>query len=91
MLPFQLYDFKSILEEELDIITWHPTDEQLEEMFNQISKLTGEESIFEVENIVQHIYKKPIIRMICNGLNTSKASALLAKIQSQKNNNQQSR
>ncbi len=74
MLSFQVFLFKKALEEELDIIKWHPTNEQLEEMFNEIKKLSGNESITEVENIVHRIYKKPITRMICNGLNTSKAS-----------------
>ncbi|HGU8383312.1 TPA: S-(hydroxymethyl)glutathione dehydrogenase [Escherichia coli] len=91
MLSFQVFLFKKALEEELYIIKWHPTNEQLEEMFNEIKKLSGNESITEVENIVHRIYKKPITRMICNGLNTSKASSLLAKIQSQSNNTQQKR
>lgn len=91
MLSFQVFIFKKALEEELNIVKWHPTNEQLEEMFNEISKLTGSEDISEVEHIVHSIYKKPISRMVFNGLNTSKASALLAKIQTQTNNNQQSR
>ncbi|MFI0623581.1 hypothetical protein ACH32W_19085 [Escherichia coli] len=36
MLSFQVFLFKKALEEELDIIKWHPTNEQLEEMFNEI-------------------------------------------------------
>ena len=77
---FNLFLFKKAIEEELNIVEWNPNTEQLGEMRNEILKLNGDEDIFEVEKIVFSIYKEPIKQMIFNGLDTSKASSLLAKI-----------
>ncbi|WP_233962023.1 S-(hydroxymethyl)glutathione dehydrogenase [Pectobacterium versatile] len=91
MSSFNLVQFKKVLEEELNIIKWEPTENELKEIFNEILKLNNSDGVFEVEKIVSRVYKKNIIRISVNGLNTSKASSLLAKIQSQTNNNQQKR
>ncbi len=79
-LSFNFFLFKKAIEEELNIVEWHPTTEQLQRMKSELSKLNGSEDIFEVEKIVFSIYKEPIKQMFFNGLNTSKASSLLAKI-----------
>lgn len=49
-------------------------------MRSEILKLNGDEDIFAVNKIVFSIYKEPIKKMVSNGLDTSKASSLLAKI-----------
>lgn len=79
---------KKSIEETLNIIEWNPSSQQLEEMFNEIIKLNGDEDIFVVEEIVSKIYRDPIKRMVFNGLDTSKASKLLAKISAHKNSQQ---
>ncbi|QYM91003.1 S-(hydroxymethyl)glutathione dehydrogenase [Dickeya zeae] len=91
MSSFNLVQFKKALEEELNIIKWEPTENELKEIFNEVLKLNNNDEIFEVEKIVSRIYKKNIVRISVSGLNTSKASSLLAKIQSQTNSNQQKR
>ncbi|WJV54885.1 S-(hydroxymethyl)glutathione dehydrogenase [Prodigiosinella aquatilis] len=79
-LSFNISLFKKAIEEELNIVEWHPTTEQLERMRSELLELNGSEYIFEVDKIISSIYGKPIKRMIFNGLDTSKASSLLAKI-----------
>ncbi|MFB5744938.1 S-(hydroxymethyl)glutathione dehydrogenase [Cedecea sp. S5-13] len=90
-LSFNLFMFKKSIEETLNIIEWNPSNQQLEEMFNEIIKLNGSEDFSVVENIVLGTYGKPIKRMVFNGLDTSKASKLLAKISAQNKGNQQKR
>lgn len=89
----QLQSLKKVLEKEYDIISWSPSDQQLQQMFDYISSLSGDESKSDLFKKILNIYKKPIKSMIFKGLDTSTTAMLLKRIlvavQNDKNSNEE--
>lgn len=82
MLNFSLFLFKQELEQSLNIIEWSPTEDDLNEIYNKLIIITDDVNVYEIEKIILGVYRKPIKIFLTNGLDTSTAAMLLAKIHS---------
>lgn len=83
MLNFSLFLFKQELEQTLNIIEWSPTEDELKEIYHKLNIITDDVNVYEIEKITLEVYRKPIKMFLTNGLDTSTAATLLAKIHSQ--------
>lgn len=76
-----LLELKKHLEGVLGIINWEPSHIQLEQIREELNKLSMGVSIQEVRKVVYGIYKDPIQVWVIKGLDTSRAVETLMRIQ----------
>lgn len=72
---------KRAIERDLNIISWKPTDIQILTIYYRVKDLPLDTDKHEIYKIVHDVYGNDITVMVCDGLDTSKTSALLAEIQ----------
>ncbi|EAX8476042.1 hypothetical protein NU090_003492 [Salmonella enterica] len=89
----QLESLKKVLEKEYNIISWSPSEQQLQQMLDCILTLSGNEPKRELFDKILSIYKKPINTMVFEGLDTSTTAMLLTRamdaVQNNKNSNEE--
>lgn len=91
----QLESLKKVLEKEYNIISWSPSEQQLQQMLDFILTLSGSEPKRELFDKILSIYKKPINTMVFEGLDTSTTAMLLTRamdaVQNNKNSNEENK
>jgi hypothetical protein len=81
-----LLGMKKHLEQILDIAVWNPTESQLTNIWQELAKLPDGASKDDVLEIVNSIYRKPLIVSSMEGLDTSVALRVLHKIKEMQDN-----
>lgn len=86
MKATDLLKMKKDLETILGIEVWNPTDNQLINIWNELSKLPNNTSEIKILEVVNSIYGRPLIVSCMEGLDTSVAMMALLKIKEMQSN-----